>query len=106
MPTIVIDVAQVVGRLAGDQLGVVQDTLVAEGLMEVLLAVVERDRMISHRMSSEGGKAASLALLCLADLVAGSERAKVRIKIETAHHVCDFFVVCTVVLNMSLLTYV
>lgn len=75
---LLIDAAQVVGRLAGDQLGVVQDTLVAEGLMEALLAVVERDRMMSQRMSPEEGKAESLALLCIAELAAGSEKAKVR----------------------------
>lgn len=65
---------QVIGRLAGDQRGVVLDALVSEGVMEVLLAIV------GACASSAGAGAAesALSLLLLADLAAGSERAKVR----------------------------
>lgn len=68
-------IAQVVGRLAGDQRGVVLDALVSAGLMEMLLAVIE-----DNASSSIDSRAAvsGLALLLLADLAAGSERAKVR----------------------------
>lgn len=66
---------QVVGRLAGDQRGVVLDALVSAGMMEMLLAVME-----DNASSSADSRAAEsgLALLLLADLAAGSERAKVR----------------------------
>lgn len=65
---------KVVGRLAGDQRGVVQDALVSEGVMEALLAVVEDGASSSTKSrTAESG----LALLCLAELAAGSERAKV-----------------------------
>lgn len=69
-----------VGRLAGDQRGVVLDTLVSEGLDEALLAVVGRDcGDNTSSLSSDITKAeSSLAMLCLAELAAGSEKAKVR----------------------------
>lgn len=69
-----------VGRLAGDQLGVVRDTLVSEGLMEALLAIVEGDGMVPQRSSGEAKAESGLALLCLADLAAGSEKGKVRME--------------------------
>lgn len=66
---------QVVGRLAGDQRGVVLDALVSAGMMEMLLAVVEDNAASSaESRAAESG----LALLLLADLAAGSEKAKVR----------------------------
>lgn len=53
----------------------VRDALVSEGIMEALLAVVEDSASSSTKSrTAESG----LALLCLADLAAGSERAKVR----------------------------
>lgn len=68
-------VDQVVGRLAGDQRGAVLDALVSEGMMEVLLSIIQ-----GNASSSANSRTAesSLALLLLADLSAGSERAKVR----------------------------
>lgn len=63
---------QVVGRLAGDQRGVVRDALVSEGVMEALLAIIQANAYSSSRTDQSG-----LALLCLADLAAGSARAKV-----------------------------
>lgn len=64
-----------VGRLAGDQRVAVLDALVAEGMMEVLLSIIQ-----GNASSSANSRTAesSLALLFLADLSAGSERAKVR----------------------------
>lgn len=66
---------QVVGRLAGDQRGAVLDALVSEGMMEVLLSIIQGNAFSSvNSRTAESG----LALLFLADLSAGSERAKVR----------------------------
>ena len=66
---------QVVGRLAGDQRGAVLDALVSEGMMEVLLSIIQGNASSSvNSRTAESG----LALLFLADLSAGSERAKVR----------------------------
>lgn len=68
-------VHQVVGRLAGDQRGVVREALVSEGVMEALLAILEDNARLSAVSTTA---VPGLALLCLADLSAGSERAKVR----------------------------
>lgn len=63
-----------VGRLAGDQRGVVRDALVSEGVMEVLLAIIGE----SSSSSTDSQTAVSgLAMLFLAELAAGSEGAKV-----------------------------
>lgn len=66
-----------VGRLAGDQRGVVLDSLVSEGVMEVLLAIVQENASSSSPGSSRTAES-GLALLLLADLAAGSEAAKVK----------------------------
>lgn len=68
---------KVVGRLAGDQRGVVRDALVSEGVMEALLAVVGDSASSSTQSTQSRAAESGLALLCLADLAAGSERAKV-----------------------------
>lgn len=51
------------------------DALVSAGMMEMLLAVIEDNA--SSRADSRAAES-GLALLLLADLAAGSERAKVR----------------------------
>lgn len=51
------------------------DALVSAGLMEMLLAVIEDNASSS---TDSGAAESGLALLLLADLAAGSERAKVR----------------------------
>lgn len=66
------------------------DALVSEGMMEALLAVVEEHASSSSSPSSSssstdaGAAGSGLSLLLLADLAAGSERAKVRDKRERA----------------------
>lgn len=62
--------------MAGDQRGVVLDALVSEGMMEALLEIVEERNASSTAAGAEAAEL-GLSLLLLADLAAGSERAKV-----------------------------
>ncbi|CAM9109555.1 unnamed protein product, partial [Hapterophycus canaliculatus] len=67
---------KVVGRLAGDQRGVVLNALVSEGMMEVLLAIVQG---YSSSPTDSSAAESGLALMFLADLASGSEKAKARL---------------------------
>lgn len=56
-----------------------RDALVSEGLMEALLAVIQEIALLPSSSSKASATSESgVAMLCLADFAAGSERAKVR----------------------------